>query len=252
LQNGTTTVFAKGKMIAIKGSEYSTSFGDEPGTLGGVTSSTFKKETAWITYSFDVKLDGANACRHTDKKFHNHKNTVDLAGNIDPALLAMGVQALQAMVCECDDQVVAEPDDTCPTLGAKKHECMNNKISQHRPPPKLQGEVAYNRATGQPATPPSTRQMLIGEPIFQFFRRIRGNIYPDATIMDNYGRPAQFAEFKFQCPSPVPIRRGGPPSTGTAPQGWSDGQRDRTVDLGSRQDPPVTEEPALITNEACP
>ncbi len=84
LKKGTTTVKAKGNMIAIKGSEYSMSFGDEPGTVGGVTSNTFKKETAWITYSFDVKMDGANACRHTDKKFHNHKNTVDLAGNVDP------------------------------------------------------------------------------------------------------------------------------------------------------------------------
>ena len=75
LANGTTTVKAKGKMIAIKGSEYSRSSGDEPGTAGGVTSSTFKKETSWITYSFDVKMNGKNACRHTDKKPHNHKNT---------------------------------------------------------------------------------------------------------------------------------------------------------------------------------
>ena len=83
LKKGTKTVKAKGKMIAIKGSEYSTSTGDEPGTAGGVKSSTFKKETSWITYSFDVKMDGKNVCRHTDKKFHNHKNTVDLAGNLD-------------------------------------------------------------------------------------------------------------------------------------------------------------------------
>src|SRR5919205_839840 len=61
LEKGTTTVKAKGNMIAIKGSEYSMSFGDEPGTVGGVKSNTFKKETAWITYSFDVKMDGKNA-----------------------------------------------------------------------------------------------------------------------------------------------------------------------------------------------
>jgi hypothetical protein len=85
LDKGSKTVKAHGNMIAIKGSEYSLSSGDEPGTVGGVTSNTFKKETAWITYSFDVKMDGQNACRHTDKKFHNHKNTVDLAGNIDPS-----------------------------------------------------------------------------------------------------------------------------------------------------------------------
>ncbi|BCH25437.1 DUF4150 domain-containing protein [Mesorhizobium sp. L-8-3] len=85
LTNGTTTVFAKGgKMIAIKGSQYSTSTGDEPGTVGGVKSNTFKQATDWITYSFDVKMDGKNACRDTDKKFHNNKNTVDLMGNVNP------------------------------------------------------------------------------------------------------------------------------------------------------------------------
>jgi hypothetical protein len=31
-------------------------------------------------------MDGKNACRNTDKKFHNNKNTVDCQGNIDPAV----------------------------------------------------------------------------------------------------------------------------------------------------------------------
>ena len=84
LQNGTTTVKAYGQMIAVKGSQYGSSNGDEAGTAGGVKSSVNMKATDWITYSFDVKMDGKNACRHTDKKFHNNKNTVDLAGNMDP------------------------------------------------------------------------------------------------------------------------------------------------------------------------
>jgi hypothetical protein len=84
LQGGTTTVKAKGQMIAVKGSQYASSNGDEAGTAGGVKSGVNMKATDWITYSFDVKLDGQNACRHTDKKFHNNKNTVDLAGNFDP------------------------------------------------------------------------------------------------------------------------------------------------------------------------
>ena len=84
LTKGTKTVKADGgNMAAIKGSHYSMSFGDEPGTVGGIKSNTFKKETDWITYSFDVKMDGKNACRLTDKKFHNHKNTVDLAGDVE-------------------------------------------------------------------------------------------------------------------------------------------------------------------------
>lgn len=38
LKGGTTTVKAKGKMIAVKGSQYARSNGDEPGTAGGVKS----------------------------------------------------------------------------------------------------------------------------------------------------------------------------------------------------------------------
>lgn len=84
LENGTKTVFAKGEMIAVKGSHYSRSNGDEAGTAGGVKSNVNMKATDWITYSFDVKMDGKNACRHTDKKFHNNQNAADLQGNIDP------------------------------------------------------------------------------------------------------------------------------------------------------------------------
>ena len=63
------------------------------------------KESTWILYSFDVKMDGKNACRLTDKKFQNHENTVDLAGTIqDPKTCRTGT-----MLCEiwkeCDDAV---------------------------------------------------------------------------------------------------------------------------------------------------
>lgn len=85
LKGGTTTVKAKGQMIAVKGSQYASSNGDEAGTAGGVKSGVNMKATDWITYSFDVKFDGKNACRHTDKLFHNNQNAANLAGEIDPA-----------------------------------------------------------------------------------------------------------------------------------------------------------------------
>jgi hypothetical protein len=79
LANGTKTVKADGNnMCANKGSEYSSSNGDEPGTAGGVKSSTNMKEAKWITYSFDVKLEGKNACRLSDSMTNNHANTVSL------------------------------------------------------------------------------------------------------------------------------------------------------------------------------
>ena len=84
LKGGTTTVKAKGQMIAVKGSQYASSNGDEAGTAGGVKSGVNMKATDWITYSFDVKFDGKNACRHTDKMFHNNPNAANLAGGIDP------------------------------------------------------------------------------------------------------------------------------------------------------------------------
>ena len=79
LAKGTKKVKADGKnMCANKGSEYSRSNGDEAGTAGGVKSSTNMKEAKWITYSFDVKLEGKNACRLSDTMTNNHANTVSL------------------------------------------------------------------------------------------------------------------------------------------------------------------------------
>lgn len=106
LAKGTTTVKADGgNMIAVKGSEFSMSQGDEPGTAGGVKSSTFKKESTWITYSFDVKMEGKNACRLTDKKFQNHENSADMsgAGGIPRELIDQFTKRLCTYLKECTD-----------------------------------------------------------------------------------------------------------------------------------------------------
>jgi uncharacterized Zn-binding protein involved in type VI secretion len=86
LANGTSTVKADGMMVATKGSEFSLSNGDNAGVAGGVKSSTFMKESTWLLYSFDVKMDGKNACRLSDKKFHNHENTVNAQGVLQTPL----------------------------------------------------------------------------------------------------------------------------------------------------------------------
>ena len=83
LIKGTTTISAdSGNMCANYGSEFFKSTGDEPGVIGGVLSATFIKEATWLTFSFDVMLEGKPACRLTDKMFHNHMNTVNMAGVI--------------------------------------------------------------------------------------------------------------------------------------------------------------------------
>src|SRR5688572_3958589 len=103
LDKGTSTVKADGMMIAIKGSEFSLSNGDNAGVAGGVKSSTFMKESTWILYSFDVTMDGANACRLSEKKFQNHENTVDLGGNVGPAV-AVQVNDVKCAIKKCDQE----------------------------------------------------------------------------------------------------------------------------------------------------
>jgi len=79
LSGGTTTVKADGgQMCAHQPSKYATSNGDEAGTVGGVVSNVNMKAAEWISFSFDVNLEGKGACRLSDKMTSNNKNTVCL------------------------------------------------------------------------------------------------------------------------------------------------------------------------------
>ncbi len=71
---GPPTVTADGQMPMTKGAKYARSSGDEAGTLGGVVSSVNMNECEFMMYSFDVKMEGKNACRLGDPLFHNRKN----------------------------------------------------------------------------------------------------------------------------------------------------------------------------------
>ena len=72
--SGTKKVKVDGQMAMVKGAKYSTSLGDEAGSVGGVISSVTKGECEFMLYSFDVKFEGKNACRLGDMMFHNKKN----------------------------------------------------------------------------------------------------------------------------------------------------------------------------------
>lgn len=138
LSKGTKTVKADGgNMIAIKGSEFSMSTGDEPGTVGGVKSNTFKKESTWITYSFSVKMEGKNACRLEDKKFQNHENTVDIMGAGGPPVTVEDlIKELKEIACECQElskpsSVPASPkerQEACQKLIDERGKCVTQKL----------------------------------------------------------------------------------------------------------------------------
>ncbi len=101
LKNGSKTVKVDGgNSAAIKGSEFSRCTGDEPGTAGGVKSSTNMKEATWILYSFDVKIEGKNACRLSDKMMMNHGNTACLAGEFQLHVLKGMAKAEDCQECK--------------------------------------------------------------------------------------------------------------------------------------------------------
>jgi hypothetical protein len=71
---GPTKITTDGKMPMTKGAKYSTSSGDEAGSIGGVVSNKTKGACEFMLYSFDVKFEGQNVCRLGDSLFHNDKN----------------------------------------------------------------------------------------------------------------------------------------------------------------------------------
>ncbi len=111
LANGTTTVKGDKVTAAKKGSKFALSNGDQAGTIGGVKSNVFMKEATWILYSFDVKVNGKNACRFTDKMFHNSENAANLSGEFQApvAAAALGVSEADATaICEAFCQAQKE------------------------------------------------------------------------------------------------------------------------------------------------
>jgi len=157
-----------GNSAAIKGSEYSRCNGDEPGTLGGVVSSTNMKEATWILSSFDVKLEGKNACRLSDMMMMNHGNTACLSGTLHapvPTLDSCDKAGLDKLACECNKAINNSPKDggpcpdspwgnassnpggsDCTTLGTKKHQCCEDSINEHaeeNPECDFQSEVVF-------------------------------------------------------------------------------------------------------------
>ncbi len=69
--NGSTTVKVDGESIMLRGSNFSTSVGDEPGTAGGVLSQINKGKALPLTFSFDVMVDGDFVFRQFDLMLQN-------------------------------------------------------------------------------------------------------------------------------------------------------------------------------------
>ena len=71
---GPMSVKTDGAMPMVKGAQYMTSAGDEPGALLGVSSNMIKGPCEYMVYSFDVEFEGKNVCRMGDQLWHNTKS----------------------------------------------------------------------------------------------------------------------------------------------------------------------------------
>jgi hypothetical protein len=75
-----TTVQADGEKIMLKKSIFSTSTGDEAGSIGGVVSNCTKGKAQFIAYSFDVKAEGQNVPRNYDMMKQNGASSYNAVG----------------------------------------------------------------------------------------------------------------------------------------------------------------------------
>jgi hypothetical protein len=253
LDKGTTTVKADGgMMIAVKGSEFSMSNGDEPGTVGGVKSNTFIKESTWILYSFDVKMDGQNACRLSDKKFQNHENTADLFGAIQVPVMpnASPKDFLKEIACRCDKKRANNYENgkrmKCRRAGIVKHECCEDALQRHAAsgnPPETTGEQGFYPRSGRRIPAPGRNARFTAGTL------PRGSSWPDAVLLNKNGSPAQFFDFKFKCKH-AKNSYPGPPTWNRFPS-WQN-QRTKLLALCQKRNiNPQTHPPTIIHNVGC-
>jgi hypothetical protein len=75
-----TTVQVDGEKIMIKSSTFSTSTGDEAGSVGGIVSNCTKGKAQFITYSFDIKAEGQNVPHNLDMMKQNGSGSYNTVG----------------------------------------------------------------------------------------------------------------------------------------------------------------------------
>ncbi|MDD7973735.1 PAAR-like domain-containing protein [Roseinatronobacter alkalisoli] len=189
LTKGTNTVKADGgHMCAIRGSEFSTSIGDEPGSGGGVKSGTHLHRATWLSWSPDVFMEGKPACRLSDKMLMNNGNTVSLGGLNQPPLTPEQIDEwLCEAACECKTALLFQ-------------RCVANKIREHlyegdypRPGSRIWSEVSMQGRDGawgiirnSAGTGPTSNPITPG-----------GGIRPDIVTVNSAGEPTRMIEMKF-------------------------------------------------------
>lgn len=121
LEDGTTTVRSHGgAMNGVKGSRFFPSYGDEPGTGGGMLSGVNQHEATWLSWSPDVFMEGRAVTRLTDKMHMNRRNTVSIGGYLTKLPNSPKSKPLLEKLCNYICECIAEGD--------AKQTCVDKKI----------------------------------------------------------------------------------------------------------------------------
>ena len=209
LAKGSTSVKADGESIAIRGSEFSMSIGDDPGTAGGVISGVNKSKATWLLFSPNVKVQKKNACRLTDKMLMNKGNTISIGGELQPPKIPpvtgmdQTVKDLCEAACKCKK---AKRKQNCMSRQIRKSK-KNGGMGQYKGNyPKKDATVwtevvmekganggkgwDYVKASSDNA--PKGRSVPTSLPFGK-----KGCIRPDIVITDGNGKPTRMIEVKF-------------------------------------------------------
>ena len=100
---GAKKVTCDGNPPCVKDSNFSTSMGDEAGSLMGMISSKIKGKAEFINFSFDVQFEGKGVARAMDMMLHNDKNTPPMPV-IQGPVIAIGVPPDPVCLC-CDKKL---------------------------------------------------------------------------------------------------------------------------------------------------
>lgn len=95
-----STVFCDGNAVAIASSYIATSYGDEPGSMGGVISGVNRGKTSWITFSPDVIVEGEPVPRAMDLVIQNHGSPPNAGPDIwNQVLYTQAIGNPRAVLC---------------------------------------------------------------------------------------------------------------------------------------------------------
>lgn len=107
-----TSVFSEGNRVMIRTSCFSTSSGDEPGSMGGVISGTFMGKASFANFSYDVQIEGEPVPRAFDPMLHNHGSPANAFSPTEiQSLVALSAwEIICAAMCGCRN---ARPPMVC-------------------------------------------------------------------------------------------------------------------------------------------